>query len=280
MSVLRAADLDGPRPRRSRAGGRSNLLFVLPIPFLWRGFFAEPLGLLANLTAFGLLVAAAWLTREGLLAEDAYASRDVARRPALPRKMMGSVLLGAGLAAAGLWNFGGPLAALVPALLGTALHLAAFGPDPLRDKAAPGTPPEGAGRVADAVAEAETHLAAMTRMIRTVGDPALVQRVERFTRTARGLFREVERDPRDLTGARRYLGVYLEGAAAATAKYAALEPGRRGGDARADYLALLDDLQSSFAARTERMVAGEQLDLAVEIEVLRDRLAREGVGRE
>ncbi|MCW8843463.1 MAG: hypothetical protein OQK00_08620, partial [Rhodobacteraceae bacterium] len=87
--------------RRTRAGGRVNLLFIAPLPLIWQAFGNGPVAMALNLTALGLLLLAAWLTREGLLAEEAYEARKVARRPAVPRKMLGSVLTGAGLALAG-----------------------------------------------------------------------------------------------------------------------------------------------------------------------------------
>ena len=102
-------------------------------------------------------------------------------------------------------------------------------------------------------------------------------RVEAFQKTARDLFRTVEEDPRDLTGARRYMSVYLRGARDATAKFADIWSRSRDAQARADYAALLDDLEQNFAARTRQMLANDRTDLTVEIEVLRERLRREGV---
>ena len=46
---------------------------------------------------------------------------------------------------------------------------------------------------------------------------------------------------------------------------------------RADYEALLDDLEKNFSARTKAMLLDDRSDLNVEIEVLRERLMREGV---
>ena len=89
----------------------------------------------------------------------------------------------------------------------------------------------------------------------------------------------VEDDPRDLTGARRYLGVYLLGARDATAQFVDLYSRSKNAEAREKYEALLDDLESSFAARTEKMLLDDQSSLDVEIDVLRDRLAREGIKR-
>lgn len=263
---------DGRRPRR--AGARANALFVAPIPLVVMAFGRDPAGLALNLAAFGVLMAAAFMTREGLRAEAAYDARRVAKRPALPRKLIGTALVAAGLALAGASD---PVAAAIFAGLGAVLHFMAFGPDPLSDKGIEGVDAFQTDRVARAVDEAEAHLGEMARVAAATGDRPLEIRVGQFAATARKLFRSVEEDPRDLTGARRWLGVYLLGARDATVKYAELASRRPDAQARADYVALLDDLEEGFAQRTRKMLLDDRSDLDVEIEVLRDRLAREDV---
>ncbi len=260
--------------RRSRIGARANALYIAPIPLLLTGWGQSPAGLALDLAAFFVLMAAAWMTREGLRAEEAYDARAAARRPALPRKMLGAGLTGLGLALAGLPAIGG---ALVLAALGVALHLGAFGLDPLRNKHPEGAEAWQSERVAAAVDAAEAHLAEMRNHVARTGDRALVTRVEEFAQTARAMFRRVEHDPRDLTDARRWLGVYLLGARDAAAKYAGLAERRAGGAERAEFVALLDDLEQGFARRTEEMLTDDRADLGIEIEVLRDRLRRDGV---
>lgn len=262
--------------RRTRAGGRVNLLFIAPLPLVWQAFTSPPILLAQYLAALGLLLLAAWLTREGLLAQEAYEARKVARRPAMPRKIIGSVLTGLGLGLAGLAGFG-PIEAVVIALIAAALHVAAFGPDPLRNKGIAGVDDFQTDRVARAVDEAERHLKVMSEAIARTGDRALMQRLDGFQAAARALFRTVENDPRDLTAARKYLSVYLLGARDAAVKYADLALRGANPAARADYAALLDDLQQNFAARTQGFLTDDRSDLTVEIEVLRDRLAREGL---
>ncbi len=133
--------------------------------------------------------------------------------------------------------------------------------------------------LARAVGEAENHLKAMKDAVLRAGDRTVETRVDRFQDTARDLFRTVEEDPRDLTGARKWLGVYLLGARDATVKFADLYSRSRDAQARADYIALLDDLEQGFADRTAKMLLDDRSDLDVEIEVLRERLEREGVHR-
>ncbi len=267
-----------PRPAGpSRAERRTGWLYAVAFPFALKAFFHDPAGLARNLAAFGLLVAAAWLTREGVRAADAYAARTTARRPAFPRKIAGSVLTGAGLFL-GAWGAGAELVGpLLLGAIGGALHHFAFGADPLRDKGMAGIDPFQQDRVARIVAEGEGYLSDMHLAAERTRERMIVARVERFAVTARALFRTVEEDPRDLTAARRWLGVYLMGARDATIKFADLwakahEPG-----ARADYEALLDDLETNFARRTTVLLEDNRSDLDIEIAVLRDRLKREGV---
>lgn len=263
--------------RRTRAGGRVNLLFLAPLPLIWAAFTSGPTGLLLNLAALGILMLAAWLTREGLIAQEAYEARKVARRPAFPRKIAGSLLTGIGLGVAGFAAAGDIIAPAIYAILGTALHFLSFGADPLRDKGAEGIDSFQTDRVARAVDEAEKHLAAMTDAMLRAGDRQLIARLERFQTVARDLFRTVENDPRDLTAARKYLSVYLLGARDATIKFAEIWARSRDMQARADYEALLTDLEQNFAARTEKLLLDDRSDLTVEVEVLRERLEREGV---
>ena len=263
--------------KRSKVGTRVNLLFILPLPLIWQAFGSGPTQMVYNLVALGTLLLAAWMTREGLLAEEAYEARTVARRPAFPRKMAGSVLTGLGLALAGWAATGGIAAPVIYAVVGTVLHSLSFGLDPMKNKGLEGVDLHQTDRVARAVDEAENHLIAMSDAIKRCGDRALEARVTQFQTTARRLFRTVENDPRDLSAARKYLSVYLQGARDATVKFADIYERRRDSQAKVDYEALLDDLEQNFAARTEKLLLDDKSDLTIEIEVLRERLQREGV---
>ena len=263
--------------RRTRAGGRVNLLFLAPLPLIWSAFGNGPTALALNLAALGLLILAAWLTREGLLAQEAYEARTVARRPAFPRKIAGSLLTGLGLALAGFAATGDLIAPVIYLVIGTTLHLMAFGVDPMKNKGMEGIDTFQTDRVARAVDEAEKHLAAMTDAMKRAGDRQMMARLEQFQTTARDLFRTVENDPRDLTAARKYLSVYLMGARDATIKFADIYARTGDAQARSDYAALLDDLEQNFAARTRKLLLDDRSDLNIEIDVLRDRLKREGV---
>lgn len=260
---------------RTRAGGRVNLLFLAPFPLIWKAFTSEPVVMAQYLAAFGLLILAAWLTREGLKAQEAFDARKVARAPAIPRKLFGTVATGLGLAVVGIAGHG-PVEAAIFGAIGAALHFFAFGLDPMKAKGMEGIDQFQTDRVARAVDEAERHLAAMSDAILRAKDRGLERRVQQFQAKAREMFRTVEDDPRDLTAARKYLGVYLLGAKDATVKFADLYARTRDAGAKGDYEALLTDLEGNFAAKTRAFLEDNRTDLDVEIEVLRERLQREG----
>ncbi len=269
--------------RAEAAGMRTNVLFIPAVVLVFTSLNDGAVGLTLAVIAAALLTLAAWLTRDGLRAEAAYHARKVARRPLMPRKIIGSALTGIGIAVAAYKSgiadgaSGALIAGLLFGAVSAVLHSVAFGIDPMKDKGMEGIDTHQQDRVARVVAEAEKTLSEMSDAILRAGDRQLEARVERFQTTARELFRTVEEDPRDLSGARKYMTVYLRGAKDATVKFADVYARTQDSKARADYAALLDDLEQNFAARTRKMLLDDRSDLTVEIEVLRDRLGREGV---
>lgn len=259
------------------AGAKANVLFVPAIVLVATSFGNGPVLLALALIAAADLVLAAWLLRNGLRAEAAYNARKVARKPAIPRKMLASLLTGTGIAIAAYTGDSGIFGSLLYGIVALGLHVAAFGIDPLTDKRMEGIDTFQQDRVARVVQEAEAHLEVMKGQIETLRDRPLDIRVGGFASTARRMIRTVEEDPRDLTGARKYLGVYLMGARDATVKFVDLYGRKRDDSARADYEALLEDLEHNFTAMTDKMLADDRSDMDVEIKVLRDRLQREGV---
>jgi 5-bromo-4-chloroindolyl phosphate hydrolysis protein len=257
---------------RPQGTWRATVLFLSAFLFLFPAFGDGPSDMLLGLLAGGALILSAWLSREGLRAEAAYAARKVARRPAFPRKLAGAVMAGAALALGGVIADQGLVTPALYALFGAALHIGAFGLDPMADKGMEGIDAFQTSRVAQAVDEGEKYLAGMKDAILRAGDRQLEARVERFAAAARTLFRTIEADPGDLTAARKYLTVYMMGARDATVKFADHFAQTRDAGARADYEALLTDLETTFAQKTTGFLSNSRTDLDVEISVLRDRL--------
>jgi hypothetical protein len=263
--------------RVDAAGARANILFLPAIVLVFFSLGAGPTTLLMALAGGGILTLAAWLLRDGLRAEAAFNARKVARRPAIPRKMLASAATGIGIFLAGMTGDTGLVGSALYGIAAVALHVAAFGIDPLKNKRMEGIDEFQQDRVARVVDEAEAHLTTIESQIALLNDRGLSARVGAFTASARKMIRTVEEDPRDLTGARKYLGVYLMGARDATVKFVDLYKRKQTPAARTDYELLLTDLEQNFTARTEKMLVDDRTDMDIEIKVLRDRLQREGV---
>lgn len=270
----------GLKPHRANIWAR--LLFLAPVPLLLAGLGeimrGNVLGTVVELGAFGILMLAAWLLHEGLRAEAAFDARKIARAPGLPRKMLAAILAGGGTALAAFSGFEtGIIGALVFGAVAVTAHIFAFGLDPMRNKGMTGMDAFETERVAKAVDRAETTVTELLDAAKRINDRPLEARIEHLAATVRDVFRTVEDDPRDLTRARKFMTVYLKGARDATAKFADIYARRRDPSVRAEYEALLTDLETSFATHKEDLLLDDRTALDVEIEVLRERLQREGV---
>lgn len=261
---------------RHRLEGRPKWITIAATPLLLGAFFQPPAGLITQLAGFGLIAAGMWLTREGLLAEAAYDARRAARRPAIPRKLFGGLAAAAGLAL-GAHVPGALGGAILIGLAGLALHWLAFGPDPMRDKGMEGIDRFQQDRADRMIAEGQAHLDQMRAAIRRTRDRRLDARLSLFEATVQELFEQVRQDPGDLSAVRRYMGIYLMGARDATTKFADLYTRSQDRQARTAYEDFLNDLERDFTARRQQLLEGDRSDMEIEISVLRDRLAREGV---
>jgi hypothetical protein len=274
-----AAPLANRRARRTSL--RARLLYLVPVPLFFAGLGAtlrgSPIEAAVELVGFAGLMLAAWLTNEGIKAEGAFEARTVAKPPAVPRKLLGTALIGASVFGVGLLSLGqGLIGALVFGAMAAAAHVIAFGPDPLKAKGIVGDDLT-TERVARAIDEAEGVVRDIVAAARRIGDRRLEGRIERLADQAREVFRAIERDPRDLSRARRFLSVYLVGLRDATAKFADYYGRTRDAEAREKYEALLSDLETSFAAKRTALLEDRSGDLEIEIEVLRERLQQDGL---
>src|SRR6056297_236539 len=158
-----------------RHGAKINMLFVLPVIALGATLFSFPpvTELATELAGIAALFLGAWLTRDGVRAEDAFNERKVAKRPAIPRKMFGSVATGLGV---GLLIFGGQwqiLPAVIIGALAGGLHLFSFGLDPMKDKGIAGADRIQTERVARKIDEAERVMDQMKDTIKRARDRQL-----------------------------------------------------------------------------------------------------------
>ncbi len=274
--------------RASSVDVRTILMFILPTPILLSALGSigrgEALRTGIVIAIYALLIFAAYLLREGQKAADAFDARPIARPPAFPRKIAAAGLTGLGVAGASwisqtagtvLEMSAGLFTAIGFGALTVVAHVIAFGIDPMKAKGVSGIGQAELDRVTDAIDQAESKLSAIEATAKRLKDKDITARVAGFGNEVREMLGIVQNDPSDLGRARRYLGIYLNGADEALTKYADSHTRLDDPKIRTDLLDLLGDLEASFARGREALLLDDKTDLEVEIEVLRDRLAQE-----
>ncbi len=278
--------IEAPRParlrlRRKPGGMAIFLMFAAPFPLLLNGLGkitdAAPIGAAISFGTYALFVLAVWTLREGIKAEAAYNERKIARPPMFPRKLIAALLSGGAVLLAAWLGWGqGLFVGLGFGALAVAAHLVAFGFDPMRRKGLPGFNEYETDRVARAVDKAEAIMAEIEEAAEGINNRTITRKVSSLLDAVKEMLRTVEQDPRDLTRARKYMGVYLQSARDATIKFAELNQRGKNPAKQAEYIGLIEDLETSFNGERTLMLQDNQSDLDVEIEVLQERLQREG----
>lgn len=280
--------------KASSVDGRTVVLFILPTPLLLAALSAIGAGaavhMMLLLVAYGCLMLGAWLAYEGQRAHAEYDAREIARPPAMPRKLVAAVLAGIGVflgtfigsGASGLLEFGGQyVTSTIFGLAAVGAHVLAFGIDPMKPKGLDGTAGIHAAeleRVTTAIDKAEGKLKRIEELAGRLRDREIASRVGALNQTVRQMIAMVEKDPRDMSRARRYLGVYLQGAEDAMRKYSDQHEHYAGDPTiRENFLGMLTDLEASFSRGKETLLIDDRTDLEVEIEVLRERLGQENL---
>lgn len=256
-------------------------LYIAPSGLILPGldglFTADMAKVLWAVCPYILLILSAWLTGQGLKAEEAYNERTIAKPPAFPRKTFAAAMTGAALFIV-CW-LGIDLNIIAAAFYGSiavGAHLATFGFDPMKAKGGNGIASDELDRVAAKLDQAERVVEETTAAARDLRDRGLQRRIDSLASAARDILKEIQNDPRDLRRARKFLSVHLVGLRDATRKFANAHAKGVAHDMRGEYEALLGDLETSFAKQRKSLLIDDRVDLEVEIEVLRDRLKQEG----
>lgn len=278
-----------PRPPGARAApgaGRILGLRLLPVVFVLPALVTLTAGrgiaLSALLAGIALLVAAGGLVRRGLDASAAYDRRRIARAPP-PYRLAGALAIGLAFVVVGWFAAGyGPLTGIVLGGLGVAAGIVTYGLDP---RAAKGLDTAGAAatgvrgeRVIEAIREAEDKLAEIERNAAALRNRAFRRHLARIVDRARAVLDEIERDPKDLARARRFLNTYLDGTRDVVRDFARRQDDFADTPVAQNFKNVLGTIERVFDDQVEHLRKDEALDLDVAIEVLNTQLTKEGVG--
>jgi len=132
--------------------------------------------------------------------------------------------------------------------------------------------------VAQALREAEQRLARLAAASQRLGSIQARLALGRIVTTSDKILDEVAADPRDLNRARRFLKVFLDGLTDVVERYAAAEDAGRSASLDDNFLSLLGEMAKAAEEQLTRLRHHDLERLDVTIDVLKERLTREGIG--
>ena len=130
-----------------------------------------------------------------------------------------------------------------------------------------------ADEVFEALEAAEIKIEIIEKARKNITNIEFDQHLKRIISKARGILTLIEEDPKDLTRARKFLKVYLDGTARVTESYAKTH----GRDATTEILdsnfqEVLESIETTFDEQHKKLLENDQFDLDVKIEVLKTQL--------
>ncbi len=278
MTKATRYDPENPILNTVKTGIKGTLLFLMPMPVLIAAVIHLVKGnILASLTAgalFAGFMVAATVARHGFKLESKFKQKKLAKAPGTPFKSVGALILSVttGLTAFLLSDYSLLSSILIGGVTMMAFYLA-YGMDPQRDKTGNISLGVSADEVFEALEAAEIKIETIEAARKSIKNIELDQHLKRIISKARGILTLIEEDPKDLTRARKFLKVYLDGTARVTESYAKTH----GRDATTEVLdsnfqEVLNSIETTFDEQHKKLLENDQFDLDVKIEVLKTQL--------
>ncbi|MCP5363852.1 MAG: 5-bromo-4-chloroindolyl phosphate hydrolysis family protein [Hyphomicrobiales bacterium] len=276
--------MGGARRRMASLKSRFNgiLLFLLPVPLIFKTLFAlwggELWTVLANAIPCVMLYLGASIMRRGLVNEERYLERPLAMTPPPPLKAIAAAIIGCGTAVASYF------AAAHPFLIGVLFGMGAtggvllyYGLDPKKKTMEAGEHGIGLDELSAALTAAYAKLDGINEARNQLRSREFQERLDLIVGESENILKEIERDPRDLRRARKFLNVYLDGVLGVTRNYINAQDKSPTPAMEQNYRALLIDMETVCREQHEKLLQNDVFDLDVQMEVLSTRLKREGV---
>ncbi|ETX15374.1 hypothetical protein OCH239_16235 [Roseivivax halodurans JCM 10272] len=263
--------------RRTVRKGAENLplLMLAALPMLLWVFEGSLLALLGALFQLSLLAGAILLIAQGQEAQEAYDAAKAARRPALPKKLIGTALIGVLIFLLAATRFTDILPPIMLGIAAMLFSLAAFGSDPLRDKGLDDPTYLAERRAESLMTRADAALRDVVTRVSALGDAQIQARTEAIHGVSMRLLRALGSDPRRLIELEKPLVRFL---ALVENEAFRLENGWRDSPERSArfYVTRLEALSVAFESGARQRRSRETPDVyALDTDLLVERMQRE-----
>lgn len=261
-----------------RTGFKGLLLFVMPMPVLFAAIVHLLKGNITLSITSGLLFAgfmiSAIVARHGFKLESHFKQKKFSKAPGTPFKSVAAIILASttALTAFLLTKYGLFESALFGGVTLIAFYIA-YGVDPRKDRTGDISLGANADEVFQALEEAELKIASIENSRKEIKNIEFNRHLKLIIEKARGILTLIEEDPKDLSRARRFLKVYLDGTVRVTESYASTQ-NKSASTAALDqnFAEVLESIETTFDEQHRKLLENDQFDLDVKIEVLKAQL--------
>lgn len=261
-----------------KTGFKGLLLFIMPMPVLLTALINLLRGNITFSVIAGLLFSsfmlAAIIARHGFKLESRFRQKKYSKAPGTPYKSLAAIILAVttGFTALLLCKYGLFQSILFGFVTLIAFYVA-YGLDPRQDKTGNISLGANADEVFAALEEAELKIASIEKSRKSIRNVEFNRHLRLIIKKARGILELIEEDPKDLSRARKFLKVYLDGTARVTESYANTQNKAASTDALdQNFAEVLQTIEDTFDEQHKKLLENDQFDLDVKIEVLKAQL--------
>jgi 5-bromo-4-chloroindolyl phosphate hydrolysis protein len=252
-----------------------NFLYVFLAPIFLATFIdllsQDIAGFIKNIIAFGLFLATAKINSMALAKEYEYNSKVLTKAPKIPLKSISALLLGFSTIYSS-WVVGGSIGLhLFLGVIATIGYFLYYGFDPRDDKL------ENIGDISaefvlKTLAEARAKLSSIETDMSMINDRELNSKLDIAVNKAYEVLNTIEKDPKDLRVARKFIIVYIDGIKKVTKSYTEMSENEINEETKSRLSSLLSDVDERFEKELIRLRRNNQFDLDVHIDVLQEQI--------
>ena len=217
---------------------------------------------------------AAIIARHGFKLESKFKQRKFAKAPGTPFKSLAAIILATSTALTAwlLAEYGLFESVLFGAVTLIAFYIA-YGIDPRQNRSDNISLGVNADEVYEALEEAELKITSIETSRKSIRNIEFNDHLKLIVGKARGILTLIEEDPKDLSRARKFLKVYLDGTERVTKSYANTQ-NKSASTAALDknFAEVLQTIETTFDEQHKKLLENDQFDLDVKIEVLKAQL--------
>jgi len=249
------------------------LLYIFALPFILSVIVAlgamDIKAFVLNLVAMLMYMLVLYLSNIGFANEAKYHQSILAKAPKIPYKMLSSLLLGGVVAYSSLIiSHKGLIESIFAAIISVVGYYLYYGFDPKADKLS-NLKDISDEFVLQTIQEANSKVEYISNKLDLIKNYTLRAKIQSAIEQSNEIILTLQKDPKDIRVARKFLMVYLDGIKDVITSYTQLKSDDISDETHTRLEELFDDIQAKFDKELDRLNNNNQFDLDVNIDTLK-----------